>query len=150
MRLHSVRFWGCSDTVWMGVEGRREWIPHRLYQDERVKCTENTDRASWIVTNSSVIVYPVVCIKVGLYIYIYMSGEGWLRNPGMQSMMQASHPGGEEKLETYLASLENYLLPPQSVIMIWTNFKMRKYISTNRRRFRLETSIYWNWYPRPK
>ena len=40
---------------------------------------------------------------------VNISGEVWLRNQGMQSVMQANHQGGEWKEVIYSAYPENYL-----------------------------------------
>ena len=44
-----------------------------------------------------------------IYIYIYISGDGWLWNQGMQSTMQANFQGEEGKGEPFPVPPNNYL-----------------------------------------
>ena len=80
-------------------------------------------RSHDIYSVQTIFMHPSVC----KYIYIYISGEEWLGNQVMQSIMQGNHQGGESKGEPYTARQKKYSLPLHhlqmwyELIFIWEN-----------------------------
>ena len=84
-------------------------------------------------------------LQIHTHTHIYISGKERLGNQSMQSIMQANCQGGEGKGEPYSVPSENYLPPSLSVNVMWINFKVRRYTSTNRTVFRFGTPLNWTW-----
>ena len=106
-------------------------------------------KTNWCSRNTSHILNCHLCDANELrqVAMVTPSCEGWLRNQGMQSIMQTNGQGGEGKGEPYSALPENYL-PFSSICELDMNtfFNLKKYISTIRYHFKLDAPLHWTWH----